>query len=169
MRIMLTEQQKKEGHAVPMSTASASLEQLIAGAIKKVNGKKENDLCRYLPMTTGGYMHHFTLRKMKHQVPERLSDMIRRYIIEAERPLTVRPKQRATRGSKKKKDHVILSDSDIDSLRQLARNAGNKELLKKLMPKKELKVIKRELLSSIRKGHVDHVLWNNYVESLAQY
>lgn len=166
---MLTEQQKKEGTATPMSTASMQLEQLIAGAMKKVNGKKENDLCRYLPMTTGGYMHHFTLRKMKHQVPEKLSEMIRRYIIEAERPLTVRPKQRATRGSKKKKDHVILSDADVDSLRQLARAAGNKDILKKLMPKKEPKVIKRELISSIRKGIVDPVLWSNYVESLAQY
>ena len=166
---MLTEQQKKEGHAVPMSTTSATLDQLIAGAIKKVNGKKENDLCRYLPMASGGYMHHFTLRKMKHQLPEKLSEMIRRYIIEAERPLTVSPKQRATRGSKKKKDHVILSDADVDSLRQLARAAGNKDLLKKLMPKKELKVLKRELISSIRKGQVEPVLWNNYVESQAQY
>lgn len=166
---MLTEQQKKEGHVGHMTTASIALEQLISGAIKKVNGKKENDLCRYLPMTTGGYMHHFTLRKMKHHLPEKLSEMIRRYIIEAERPLTVRPKQRAARGSKKKRDQVVLSDADIDVLRQLARNAGNKDLLKKLMPRKELKVIKRELISSIKKGIVDPILWSNYVESLAQY
>ena len=166
---MLTEQQKKEGHVGAMSTASIALEQLIAGAIKKVNGKKENDLCRFLPMTSGGYMHHFTLRKMKHQLPEKLSDMIRRFIIEAERPLTVRPKQRAARGSKKKKDQVILSDADVDALRQLARNADNKDLLKKLMPRKELKVIKRDLISSIKKGIVDPSLWTNYVESLAQY
>ena len=166
---MLTEQQKKEGHASPMSTTSLTLEQLITGAIKKVNGKRENDLCRYLPMASGGYMHHFTLRKMKHQLPEKLSELIRRYIIEAERPLTVRPKQRAARGSKKKKDQVILSDVDVESLRQLARSVGNKDLLKKLMPKKELKVIKRELISSIKKGLVEPILWSNYVEALAQY
>lgn len=166
---MLTEQHKKEGHVGHMATTSLALEQLIAGAIKKVNGKKENDLCRYLPMTSGGYMHHFTLRKMKHQLPEKLSEMIRRYIIEAERPLTVRPKQRAARGSKKKKDQVILSDADIDTLRQLARSAGNSDILRKLMPRKELKAIKRELISSIKKGLVEPLLWTNYVESLAQY
>lgn len=40
---MLTEQHKKEGHVGHMSTTSLALEQLIAGAIKKVNGKKEKD------------------------------------------------------------------------------------------------------------------------------
>ena len=45
------------------------LEEIISKAIKKVNGTKENDLCKYLPMDSGGYMHHFTLRKMKHKDP----------------------------------------------------------------------------------------------------
>lgn len=166
---MLTEQQKKEGKSVSMSTISITLEQLIESAIKKVGGSKENNLCRYLPMSVGGYMHHFTFRKMKHQGPEKLSEMIRRYILDAEKPLTVKPKQRAPRGSRKKKDQVALADIDIEALRQLARTAGNKDLLKKLMPRKELKVIKRELISSIRRNVVDSVLWNNYVESLAQY
>ena len=39
------------------------IESVIAKAIKKVNGRKENDLCRFIPVTSGGYMHHFTLRK----------------------------------------------------------------------------------------------------------
>ena len=34
-------------------------------AIKKVGAKRENDICRFIPMTSGGYMHHFTLKKMK--------------------------------------------------------------------------------------------------------
>ena len=37
----------------------------VGEAIKKVNGRKENDLCKYIPGSGGGYMHHFTLKKMK--------------------------------------------------------------------------------------------------------
>jgi hypothetical protein len=163
-------QQKKERQIVSMSvTTSVSLDQLIANAIRKVGGSKENNLCRFLPMTVGGYMHHFTFRKMKHQVPEKLSEMIRKFILDADKPLPVKPKQRAPRGSRKRKDQVALADADIEALRTLARSVGNKDLLKKLMPRKELKVIKRELISSIKKNIVDPVLWNNYVESLAQY
>lgn len=161
---MYTEQEKKQGSS--MSTASAELEQLINGAIKKIGGKKENDLCRYLPMVTGGYMHHFTLRKMKHQGPEKLADMIRRFIIDPDKPLTVKPKQRAARGSRKKKGQIVLSESDIECLLVLARSAGNKEMVRKLLPRKELKVIKRELIASIRNGLVDNNLWNTYVEAI---
>ena len=57
------------------------IEDVIAKAIKKVNGRKENDLCKYLPMTSGGYMHHFTLRKMKTRQPHELSSMLEKYII----------------------------------------------------------------------------------------
>lgn len=86
-----------------LATSSRELEDLIGKAIKKIGGKKENDLCRYLPMSSGGYMHHFTLRKMKTQVPEKLSEMIKKFITNSERPTTVAPKQRAARGSRKKK------------------------------------------------------------------
>jgi len=54
-------------------------------------------------------MHHFTLRKMKNEGKTALADMIRRYIIEVEKPANVKPKQRAARGSRKKKGQVILT------------------------------------------------------------
>ena len=44
------------------------LESIIDKAIKKVNGRKENDLCKFIPMNSGGYMHHFTLKKMKNKI-----------------------------------------------------------------------------------------------------
>ena len=56
-------QEHKQGEMI--ATSSREIEDLIGKAIKKINGRKENDLCRYLPMNTGGYMHHFTLRKME--------------------------------------------------------------------------------------------------------
>ena len=74
------------------------LEGVISKAIKKVRGRKENDLCKYIPMNSGGYMHHFTLRKMKYKNPAELSSLIEKFIIRADRPLVVPPKQRAARG-----------------------------------------------------------------------
>ena len=80
------------------------IEDVIAKAIKKVGGRKENDLCKYLPMSTGGYMHHFTLRKMKLRQPQELSTIIEKFIINNDRPHSVPPKQRAARGSRKRRD-----------------------------------------------------------------
>lgn len=155
-------QQHKQGEMI--ATSSRELEDLIHKAIKKIGGKKENDLCRYLPMTTGGYMHHFTLRKMKTQLPEKLSEMIKTFITEADRPVTVPPKQRAARGSRKRKDQIVLTKADIDHILHVARSAGDKDLVRKLTPKKDLRTIKRELISSIRHGRIEQELWNNYVE-----
>jgi hypothetical protein len=46
----------------------------------------------------------------------------------------------------------------------MARMAGDKEMVRKLTPKKDLKTIKRELIGSIRQGHVDQDLWQSYAE-----
>ncbi len=147
-----------------IATSSRDLEDLITKAIKKVGGKKENDLCRYLPMTSGGYMHHFTLRKMKTQAAGTLAEMIKKFITDADRPTTVAPKQRAARGSRKKKDHIVLTKNDIDHILQIARSVGDKDLVRKLTPKKDLRTVKRELISSIRHGRIEQELWNIYVE-----
>ena len=52
------------------------LESLINAAVKKVGGQKENDICHYIPVSTGGYIHHFTLRKMKSEDPKRLACLL---------------------------------------------------------------------------------------------
>ena len=142
------------------------LEGVISKAIKKVRGNKENDLCKYIPMKTGGYMHHFTLRKMKYKKPEELSSMIERFILKADRPLVVPPKQRAARGSRKKKDTPAFSKLQLEKLLNMARLSGDKEMISLLSPKKSLAVTKRELIQSVRHGVVDHELWNAYVESV---
>ena len=79
------------------------IEDVIVNAITKVKGTKENDLCKYLPMSSGGYMHHFTLRKMKLKQPYELGALIKQFIIDAKAVNVVAPKQRAARGSKKRK------------------------------------------------------------------
>ncbi|MCB1107094.1 MAG: hypothetical protein KDK76_03255 [Chlamydiia bacterium] len=142
------------------------LEGVISKAIKKVRGRKENDLCKYIPMTSGGYMHHFTLRKMKYRKPEELSSLIEKFIIKADRPLVVPPKQRAARGSRKKKDQPAFSKLQLERLLNMARLSGDKEMISLLSPKKALPQTKRELIQAVRQGIVDHELWNAYVESV---
>ena len=71
----------REDAVEPKAKNLREVEEVIAKAIKKVNGRKENDLCKYLPMTSGGYMHHFTLRKMKNRQPHELSSLIEKFII----------------------------------------------------------------------------------------
>lgn len=143
------------------------LESLINTAIKKIQGKKENDICRYLPIETGGYIHHFTMKKMKTTAPQALQLMISKYIIEAEKPTTVKPKQRAARGSRKRRDHVILSKQDLEAVLQLARATNNKDIIRKLTPKKDLRSLKKELIASIRHGEIEPELWNMYVETIS--
>jgi hypothetical protein len=142
------------------------LEQLIQSAVKKVGGKKENDICHYLPVSTGGYIHHFTMRKMKTEDPKQLAELITKYIISTSHPHEVTPKQRAARGSRKRRDLYTFSKQDLERMLNMARIAGDKEMIRKLTPKKDLRTIKRELISSIRHGRTEADLWNMYVETM---
>src|SRR3972149_8293381 len=90
------------------------LEDVIARAVKKVNGDKENELCKYIPMNSGGYMHHFTLKKMKNKQPGQLGALIENFIIKSDAPKIVPPKSRAPRGSRKRKDNYSFSRNQLD-------------------------------------------------------
>lgn len=140
------------------------LEYLIQSAKKKIGADKENDICHYLPVPTGGYIHHFTMRKMKGEDPQQLAELITQYIITPDSPILVTPKPRAARGSRKRRDLFAFSKQDLERMLNMARLAGDKEMVRKLTPKKDLKTIKRELISSIRHGRVEPELWNMYVE-----
>ena len=142
------------------------VEETIAKAIKKVGGTKENDLCKYLPMDSGGYMHHFTLRKMKHKDPSELGTLVEKFIIRTERPAVVPPKRRAPRGSRKRRDNFSFSRIQLERMLQIARLAGDKEMISVLSPRKSLPLVKRELISSIRHNHVDQELWNSYADCI---
>lgn len=142
------------------------IEEIITKAIKKVNGRKENDLCKYIPGDSGGYMHHFTLKKMKNRQPIELGSLLEKFIINTEKPSSLPPKQRAARGSRKKRDQYTFSRNQLEKMLQLARQSGDKEMVTMLSPKKSLATSKRELIASIRHGRVDQDLWNFYVEAL---
>src|SRR4051794_27613820 len=95
-----------------------SLESLIQQAIKKINAKKENDICRFLPSSKGGYIHHFTMRKMKTEAADQLHSLISQYIVNADKPLNVTPKPRAARGSRKRRDQFLFTKQDIERMLQ---------------------------------------------------
>lgn len=142
------------------------IDEVIAKAMKKVGVRKENDLCKYLPMKTGGYMHHFTLRKMKIKQPQDLAAIIEKFIVNADKPTAVAPKQRAPRGSRKRKDHMNFSRTQLDRMLSIARMAGDKEIVTILSPRRSLATYKRELIQAIRQNRVEQELWNGYSEAV---
>jgi hypothetical protein len=142
------------------------IEDIIARAIKKVGAKRENDICRYIPMSSGGYMHHFTLKKMKTKQPSELGSMIEKFINNSDRPGRVAPKQRAPRGSRKRRDHLTFTRTQLERMLAIARLAGDKEMVSVLSPKRSLATCKRELIASIRHSRLEPELWNAYAEAV---
>lgn len=130
--------------------SNGQLEQLIEKAISKVEGRDENDVCKYLPGETGGYVHHFTLKKMKSEKPEKLKKMIQEYILNPSHPIRVEPKRRAARGSRKKKEQFTFSKNDLERMLEIARTVGDEDMINKLSPKKSLTSYQNELISGIR-------------------
>jgi hypothetical protein len=163
---MTTVQNKQSEEMVALS--GGELQEIITNAIKKVGCKRENDLCRYLPMSNGGYMHHFTMKKMKTQLPGKLAEMLKNFVINPNKPVTVPPKQRAARGSRKKRDLFVIPKQEIDKILSLARAAGDRDLIRRLLPKRDLGTIKRELISSIRHNRLEPELWHSFTEALSQ-
>ena len=143
------------------------LEDTIRQAVQKIKGKKENDICRYLPIPTGGYMHHFTMRKMKTEEPKVLSSLINKYINSVDKPISVMPKQRAARGSRKRREGISFSRFELEKLLNMAKSLGDQDMVSKLSPKKSLAAYKRDLIAAVKNNEVDEKLWRNYVEGVA--
>ncbi len=155
----------KETMETKSMKSAKDIEDVIVRAIKKVGANKENELCKYLPMKTGGYMHHFTLKKMKYKQPTELASIIERHVIQADRPVVIAPKQRAARGSRKRREHMNFSRTQLERMLNIARLAGDKEIITILSPRKSLASCKRELIQSIRHNKIEPELWNSYVEA----
>jgi hypothetical protein len=156
---------QKEEVETKTSKGARDVEEMISRAIKKIGARKENELCKYLPMKSGGYMHHFTLRKMKSKQPQELSGIIERFVVNSDKPTIIAPKQRAARGSRKRRDHMNFTRNQLERMLSIARLAGDKEIMTILMPKKSLATCKRELIQAIRHNKVEQELWNAYVEA----
>lgn len=142
------------------------LQSLIENAIKKISGSKENDVCKFLPVEGGGYMHHFTLRKMKTEDPKGLKKMIDQYIMNSSKPRRVPHKPRRPRGSRKRHDMIALTRGELERVLSHLRIAGDQEMTAKLSPRRSLAQLKRELIRSIRNDEANHDLWTSYREAI---
>lgn len=153
-----------------LSTRSIEQEELqktIDQAIRKIQGTSENEVCRYLPGSSGGYMHHLTLKKMKHSDPQELRQMLRKFILDSDSPRLIEPKLRSPRGSRKRRDGSInFSRTDIERILELARQVGDKDLLARFSQKKPLSLLKKDLIRSIKNNIVCVDIWNAYVETI---
>jgi len=145
----------------------AELEELIDNALKKVQGSQENELCKFLPGPSGGYMHHFTMRKLKNSDPAQLFAMLQKYIVHANKPVALDPKPRAPRGSRKKREVINFTRTDIERVLDLARKTGDTDLLSRFSPRRSMPALKRELIRSIREGRVEQELWTSYSEAIS--
>ena len=54
----------------------------------------------------------------------------------------------------------------LERMLNIARLAGDKEIITILSPRKSVASCKRELIQSIRHNKVEQELWNSYVESI---
>lgn len=142
------------------------LEKLIDQAIQKIQGSKEKDLCKYIPGPTGGYMHHFTLRKLKQTDPTQLVNLLKNFILNQSKPSALKPKSRAPRGSRKQPDLIKFSRNDMEKILELAKQAGDADLLARFNPQRTLAVLKKELIRSIRNHQVNHDLWNAFAHAI---
>ncbi|MDF2549221.1 MAG: hypothetical protein K0S07_288 [Chlamydiales bacterium] len=145
---------------------SELLDSLIAEAIKKVNGKAEKDICHYLPSDRGGYIHHFTLKKMKSSSATELLNMISEHILKVEEPQLVQPKARAPKGTRKSKNKLAFTKQEIERLLEHAKAAGDEAIVNKLAPVLDLKSIKKELIASILHSQVNEELFECYRQAL---
>jgi hypothetical protein len=143
-----------------------ALADILSRAMTKIGGRGENDLCKYLPAEGGGYLHHFTLRKMKVRNPSGLRELIAKFILGAEKPVRLPHKRRAPRGTRKRREGVSLTRTDLERMIQLVRDAGDQELMAKLNPQKNLPALKRDLIRSIREGRIEQELWTLYVQTI---
>ena len=103
---------------------------------------------------------------MKHKQPQELAAIIERFVTHADKPTVIAPKQRAARGSRKRRDNMNFTRIQLERMLNIARLAGDKEIITILSPKKSLASCKRELIQAIRHNKLEQELWNSYAEAI---
>lgn len=141
----------------------AQLEAVIEQAKKKIQGSKENDICRYLPSEDeNGYMHHFSLQKMKKNEPSQLIMLIKKHILEGS-PKAIPSKPRAARGSRKNANTPAFTKEELARLAKYTEAAGDAELSSKILGQKaSFTKCKQELMASIRANTLQPNCWEAY-------
>lgn len=150
-----------------LENSSRKFKSVLLQAMQKIDASKEKELCKYLPdPLKDGSIHHFTMKKMMIQDPLAFLEMLDRYILIPENPQVLPPRKRGPRKSRKEK--FKFTERDLERMLEIAKIAGDTEMISRLTPKKSFKDIQRELIISIRCGDVNVKLWNAYVDSVYQ-
>lgn len=143
------------------------IDHVIEKALAKVKASKTNELCRYLPGESGGYMHHFTFRRLKKQQPNQLAKRLTSHVLDVDEPKRLGAPPRSPRGSRKDRDKesLLLSRSDLNRLLKLARNANDERLMRAVRPQiRSLAQIKQELVHCIRRNEPARDLFEAFCE-----
>jgi hypothetical protein len=56
--------------------------------------------------------------------------------------------------------------NQLERMLNIARLAGDKEIISILSPRKSLATCKRELIQAVRQNRLEPELWNGYVEAI---
>lgn len=146
---------------------SVDIDDIILMAIEKVQALKENDICRYIPSDEkDGYIHHFTMQKMRKERPAKLAALIHEHIMTPDNPKEVPPRQRAARGSKKNAG-FLFTKSDISRIVGVLQDAGEHDLIHKLVPK-DPKTVKKQLIQAIKNDEVQQPLWDAFCQQVTE-
>lgn len=153
---------------VTKAITKEEIERTISEAIQKIRGKKEREICKYLPAPQGeGHIHHFTLNRMKKREPSQLQALLKEFILDTADPRPLKPKRRAPRGSRKVKGNMTFNHMELGPLIDLARKAGYHDIVAKLTPKYSLAQLKRQMIRMVKEERVDQELWHLYSEALS--
>lgn len=144
-----------------------NLNEAIDKALRKIQSNNEKTICRYIPGPRGGYIHHFTFKKLKETEPEKCLLLIEQCILNVTQPRQLQPTTRAPRGVNRGNNPIKLPNDMVNRIIQMARETGDNSLLAKLLAVRPLNQIKRDLIRSIRNHKVNRELWEAYVEAVA--
>lgn len=143
-----------------------NLNTAIEKALHKVNAKKEKQICRFIPGPRGGYIHHFTFKKLKEKEPEKCLSLIEEFILTPPKPRELDPTPRAPRGLNRSNNQIKLPNDMVNRIIHIARKTGDRPLLSKLLAARPLNQVKRELMRSIRDNKANQELWEAYKEAV---
>ncbi|MEZ5315382.1 MAG: hypothetical protein R3E91_04140 [Chlamydiales bacterium] len=138
----------------------------IEKALNKIQGKREKEICRYLPGPRGGYIHHFTFKKMKEKEPAKCISLLEEFILHPHQPFELAPTPRAPRGLNRANNQIKLPNEMINRIIQIARENGDDSLLAKILAARPLNQVKRELIRAVRDNIADQELWEAYKEAV---
>lgn len=139
------------------------LEGVIERAMKKTSSKTEAELSRYLS-DDEGRMHHFTFRRLKMKQPKQLSSLLENQVLNHSAPAIVPAKPRKKRDSSS--ITIKLSPAQLNEIVAVLQKSGKTDLVEALSPKIPMKMLKKEVLNSIRSEKADLGLLESFIERL---